>query len=320
MKPSIALIGMPRSGTTWVAKAIDSHPDVHYLHEPDTIQKIATPICIPENETVIYRQEIVDFMGSLEGINHSRCVGKLPLYQKSYRNLLQHFIQKLVIYGQKVAERANLELLKENVPILGRINSSKLFWKSIESMGRAVSLAENCPESKFVILLRHPCAIYASVKRGVAKSKYSSSTPIYENWGLFEELIQGTYAKEQGITIEKLTEMSVAQRMAWRWLMFIEDIERRAQTQDNCYVVKYEDICADPNKHFGKILSFYELSFDQQVQNYIVETTSSSEDDFYSINKDPLVSAQKWKAELSEVEVTEMMDIIMQSQSGKKYL
>jgi len=114
--------------------------------------------------------------------------------------------------------------------------------------------------------------------------------------------------------------MSVAQRMAWRWLMFIEDIERRAQTQDNCYVVKYEDICADPNKYFEKILSFYGLSFNQQVQNYIVETTSSSEDDFYSINKDPLVSAQKWKAELSEVEVTEMMDIIMQSQSGKKYL
>jgi len=33
MKPSLALIGMPRSGTPWMVKAIDSHLDM--------IQKIA---------------------------------------------------------------------------------------------------------------------------------------------------------------------------------------------------------------------------------------------------------------------------------------
>ena len=31
----ILVVGAPRSGTTWLAKIIDSHPDVLYRHEPD---------------------------------------------------------------------------------------------------------------------------------------------------------------------------------------------------------------------------------------------------------------------------------------------
>jgi sulfotransferase family protein len=31
----ILILGAPRSGTTWLAKIVDSHPDVLYRHEPD---------------------------------------------------------------------------------------------------------------------------------------------------------------------------------------------------------------------------------------------------------------------------------------------
>ena len=32
----VMLVGSPRSGTTWMAKIIDSHPQVLYRHEPDS--------------------------------------------------------------------------------------------------------------------------------------------------------------------------------------------------------------------------------------------------------------------------------------------
>jgi hypothetical protein len=36
MRESLILIlGLPRSGTSWLGKVFDSHPDVAYLHEPD---------------------------------------------------------------------------------------------------------------------------------------------------------------------------------------------------------------------------------------------------------------------------------------------
>src|SRR5688500_15773350 len=29
------LVGLPRSGTTWMASALSAHPDVHLVYEPD---------------------------------------------------------------------------------------------------------------------------------------------------------------------------------------------------------------------------------------------------------------------------------------------
>jgi len=34
---AILVSGSPRSGTTWLAKLLDSHPDVLYRHEPDEV-------------------------------------------------------------------------------------------------------------------------------------------------------------------------------------------------------------------------------------------------------------------------------------------
>jgi hypothetical protein len=34
-EPPILVVGIPRSGTTWLARTIASHPLVRYVHEPD---------------------------------------------------------------------------------------------------------------------------------------------------------------------------------------------------------------------------------------------------------------------------------------------
>lgn len=35
----VLILGAPRSGTSWLAKMFDSHPDVLYRHEPDTVRR-----------------------------------------------------------------------------------------------------------------------------------------------------------------------------------------------------------------------------------------------------------------------------------------
>lgn len=36
----LLLLSAPRSGSTWLGKIFDSHPDILYKHEPDTVLRI----------------------------------------------------------------------------------------------------------------------------------------------------------------------------------------------------------------------------------------------------------------------------------------
>ena len=40
MRTPLLLFGLPRSGTTWLGKIFDSHPDTLYWHEPDSVWRL----------------------------------------------------------------------------------------------------------------------------------------------------------------------------------------------------------------------------------------------------------------------------------------
>src|SRR5688572_3260279 len=81
----ILAFGMPRSGTTWLGKILDSHPRTLYRHEPDTWHRLenvplfASPAHVPE-----VRQTLRDFIASLPEMLADRVCGKRPLFPKEY--------------------------------------------------------------------------------------------------------------------------------------------------------------------------------------------------------------------------------------------
>ena len=54
----LLIFGMPRSGTTWLGKIFDSHPDIIYLHEPDSEFRLKeVPLLVtPDWEPLIKEQ------------------------------------------------------------------------------------------------------------------------------------------------------------------------------------------------------------------------------------------------------------------------
>src|SRR6185312_9542294 len=70
----ILVLGSPRSGTTWLAKILDSHPDVIYRHEPD---EYLPPV--PGKDSRAQIQAWID-------ARELRVATKKPFFQKSWQS------------------------------------------------------------------------------------------------------------------------------------------------------------------------------------------------------------------------------------------
>ena len=72
---NIFIFGVPRSGTTWLAKIFDSHPATLLRHEPDTVNPTAAiPFIMSEEEIDQYLTEARDYLHERTTDTQLRCV------------------------------------------------------------------------------------------------------------------------------------------------------------------------------------------------------------------------------------------------------
>jgi len=313
----IALIGMPRSGTTWTAKAIDSQSRVYYLHEPDSTRRMSIPHVVTDDEVHAYTAAQEQYLSTIDSVRNLKSVGRLPFFPKSFQYGWQTRLNSMTIAAFKIASKVSGHVADLNVPILDRPKESRvLFWKSIESCARLNVLAEAAPDDRFVFLMRHPCGIANSVLRGIKQNRFSSAVPIYENIGVFEQLLKIDTAKELQLTLTDIEKMSIAQRLGIRWLLYCEKAVRDIERYDNITLSVYENVCQNPLVEFERMRNFFELEKSNTIERYVSETTGSHDRGFYSIRKDPSVSAEKWRRELQPEFIKEIETVIKGSDSA----
>jgi hypothetical protein len=133
----LLLFGMPRSGTTWIAKIFDSHPDTLYRHEPDASGALnAIPLATPITDANHFATVIKKFVAELPSLNSPRAVGSLPMFPKSYNSSAHLLVKRFTALASKASEPFLGELPVRdfiNYQTAGRI---LVVWKSIESLGR----------------------------------------------------------------------------------------------------------------------------------------------------------------------------------------
>ena len=315
----ILLFGMPRSGTTWLGKIFDSHPDTLYRHEPDTWQPLAgLPVIVDPSQAAAHRERIAHYVDDVERMRADRVCGKQPIFPKTYASGLETQIFRAGAAVSKAAGRLGITMPVFGAPRPSARRNWRLVWKSIESLGRIGLLLECLPQARAVQIVRHPCGYVSSVLRGEAAGRFTHGGAA-EDFGIFAMLCDTAQARRRGLSIEAFRAMHPVERLAWCWTLFNEKAREESAPSARHVVVIYEELCFQPQRVTEQLFEFVGLPMSGQTADFLVRSTSTQRENYYSVFKDPLESAWRWQRGVPSEDMERVLGIAAQSELGAVY-
>lgn len=318
----IFVFGLPRSGTTWLAKILDSHPDTFYLHEPD----IVLP---PDGIPMLCEDAAVDalapaaerYLARLLAVRTSKTLGALPLFRSRHESAAGFALRQSVILAVKAAEAARPlrpHLRRLALPTFGADGgAARLVLKSVNAMGRVNLFRRVRPSGRAVVVLRHPCGQIASVLRGERRHAFESATAAADDTGILRQLAESSVGRRYGLELDALRRLTPEERLAWEWLVLTEkaiaDADWPKET-NGAFVLRYEDVCRDPIGRSRKLFAGLGLGWDPATERFIRATTAKDRaNHYYSIFRNPQAAAERWRKDLPPDHVRRIMSVVERS-------
>lgn len=322
MKKLIIICGMPRSGTTWLGKIFDSHPEILYRHEPDAGGKLNLLPLFTETWVEEELKFIKQFISQLESHTRVNQVSKFPIFKKIHESDIHFQVRKAYLTLLKVASRyfGNFSAYE----MLPNQSDMTIVWKSIESLGRMPIMAQAVQElgieAYFIHIIRHPCGQLNSTLRGQAKQVFTGNYNAAEDEPLFKLLASSSQAQLYELTVTQFQQMNAEQRLTWRWALMNDFALRLMENKPNYFKVRYEDICQEPELTTKELFTFCKLRWNEQTAHFLEMSTKQDVPDYYSVIKNPLNSANAWRKKLSEQQVNDIFAVSEKTLSGKLFL
>jgi LPS sulfotransferase NodH len=282
MATAILVVGAPRSGTTWLAKILDSHPDTLYRHEPD--------------EAAGDRGSIQANMAIWVVQRDPRTAGKRPFFAKSWQTTPARWLRTGLVYAGAATER--LGLPARPIPDLGVIARARVVIKSVRPEARIGDFAHDFPDARALLILRHPCGQVASVMRGNQDGRFDLAEPGTDM--PFDEAGAVAFAAGHGLDAAGFQCQRDAAKYAWSWRAFNEPAHAAIAGLSNARVIVYEDLCADPVGRARSIFAFAGLPWHVQTERFLARSTRhDGKAGYYAVVRNSLAAAERWRATLS---------------------
>ena len=77
--------------------------------------------------------------------------------------------------------------------------------------------------------------------------------------------------------------------------------------------VWYDDICRDPVTEFRRLFAFANLDWPQETARFLGETVNHEDPEYYSVFKNPLDAANRWRDELGADVIERILAITRRS-------
>ena len=308
----VLILGAIRSGTSWLGKIFDSHPNVLYRHEPDDVIGLkGLPLVCPVEDIPRYVETARRYVARLTAVRQIKSTGTWPVFAKQFQPFLAPFVRRALVLGiravQEVSPSAHWPK-RVAIPdsISGVRSEISYVIKSVSMLGDAALLATALPESRIIAIYRHPCGHIASVKRG-ASDRIMGRDPSRPM------VLATTRARELGFTKERYDQMSVLDCQVWAWAFLHAKLFEETAKLPNVHLLRYEDLCRDPMVQARKLLAFARLPWAEETGNFIERSTrSSGRERYFGLFRNPREAATKWKRELSADEIAHFTGIVEQ--------
>jgi hypothetical protein len=152
---------------------------------------------------------------------------------------------------------------------------------------------------KVLVLVRHPCAFYVSLKRLGWRFNFK---------GFLEqdELIEN-HLKDYVYLMEK-KHKSFAEEAGLLWACIYKVLEDFIKNNPDWLFIKHEDICMEPLKIFRKIFDWAGLEFSNKIENKIRfftkgKSVEAENNKTHQLERDSKGVASYWKRVISDDEV-----------------
>lgn len=316
----VFIVGSARSGTTFLAKLFDSHPDVLYRHEPDSVMANADIPFVPRDDAV---QDLLpaagDYLDALHHVRATKVSGQRPVFDKSYRSAFQkkHFLASL--YLAKLAEKAGGRFGHKHLSVSDRIDPLSRdrivsVIKSVDTPWRTLLYSRARPTWRFIHILRHPCAMINSKLRGIELGLMGAKTYLRPS---FDSGMANNYP----FTLEDMETRTYEERLAFLWMICNQKIHDDMVNIENYRLVIYEALCQDLNATTRALFDFADLSFDDQTQRFleVLEGSEARDPGYFNIVRSPRASLDKWREQLSDQQVENIAGIVRHSAIGQRF-
>ena len=279
----ILVTGAHRSGTTWVGKMLALAPGVAYIHEPFSPRTAAglSPAGFDRYFTVVTSENQARYRPGLEQTIRFRY--GLGAQLRSLR-------------GGRDLARIPRDLVRVE---RARLSGARPLVKDPIALLSAEWLAETF-EMDVVVLIRHPAAFAASLKR--LGWKHSFATFIQE--GRVPEVVR-PYEAEIRQQAERPGEILAQAALLWRLLYNAVDSYR--ERQPDWAFVRHEDASAEPVATFERLYAQLGLDLTPAAKEAIARASAPDNPAElatpYAVELDSAASIGRWREDLTAEEV-----------------
>lgn len=302
----ILVLGAPRSGTTWLAKIVDSHPDVLYRHEPDVRLPSPSPLSV---------EALPGLLALWVADRSARTAGKQPFFPKSWQANWQRGLRTILATAISAVGHMPWPvsaLASVSIPDLGARPAPRVAVKSNDWARDAFVLAQAMPDSRILFVLRHPGGQVASVMRGNSQRRFdlkSQGTDMP-----FNEIAAKRFAAEHGIDEAAFQALPDAAKYAWSWRAFNEPTYAALSVQPNVLVLIYEELCMQPEVQARQILKFADLEWNHQTEKFVAQSTAHrGEASYYAIFRNAVAAAEKWRSTMPAQDQVAVRSVMSES-------